>query len=304
MSMLSEGEARQILGVSDSATFKEIGKARKTLVNLFHPDRAAKDYESQKRATESMSRINLAWSVIEARHAAGTLGKSDPYGSSSRNESSWGFPTRGPNNSECGICGSTPAQAFSIKGIVVLIISMGWPGYSGNLCKACATAFARDALRVSMVRGWWGVWYFITPFVMLRLAYTFWRISKMPEPLYRDYRVVTPYDLPVLSQPPPLKQLKPVASMVAGIFAIITLLVVSQNSPPTASSNTPFPVPDAICWTAPSATDQLTSVSCTDSTAVYRTISTVLDPTSCPPNTVGKLDKDSSGYYTCLGPNS
>lgn len=299
---MNELQAREILGVSVTATFKEIKKAHRGLVNIFHPDRAARDVESQRKATDSMSRINLAWSIIEERQNSGVLGKEDAYSNSSAASSSWQFNPRRPGKNECGICGSAPAEFLTIKGVVVLLIGIGWPGYQGILCKSCAKAFARDALRTTMMRGWWGVWFFLTPFFIAYLVITLGKISRMKEPTYRDFRVVTPYDMPVSSRPNPFKDLKALGAMSGGIIAVVVVLIISGNSSSPTSGGGSQSTPVSLnCWTAANTNGQLRNVDCSDTQAVYQTLITTFDSASCPPSTVVELDKDANGMYTCLG---
>lgn len=299
---LDESTAREILGVSSSASFKEIKKAHRSLVNIFHPDRAASDAESQRKATESMSRINLAWSVIEERHSSGLLGKKEHPSTSTSDYSTWKFTPRRPGRGECGICGSAPAEMMTLKGIAVLLIGIAWPGYQGTLCKSCATAFAREALRTSMVRGWWGLWFFITPFVIAYLSIRLVKISRMKDPTYRDFRVITPYEMPVSAGPNPFRDVKALGAMTGGIITVIFALIVGANgSNDSANYNNQSPPVAMNCWTSPDANNQLKNVACSDSLAVYQTLGTTLDSSTCPLGTVEELDKNANGEYTCLG---
>ena len=299
---MNEIQAREILGVSATATFKEIKKAHRGLVNIFHPDRAASDAESQRKATDSMTRINLAWSVIEERQNSGTLGSKSSHSKESENNSVWQFQPRRPGKNECGICGSAPAEFFNIKGIAVFIISIGSPGYQGTLCKACAKAFALEALRTTLMRGWWGLWFFLAPLFIANLAITLGKISRMKEPTYRDFRVVTPYDMPVSARPNPFTDARALGTMTGGIIAVVLALIVASN----VSNSNPggivgIPPVSLNCWTVPNADSQLRNVDCSDPEAVYETLITTFDSTTCPMGTVVTLDKDINGEYTCLG---
>lgn len=61
--------ACQILGVSETATYKEAQEAYRKLANEHHPDRATSPTESIKRE-ETVTRINHAWGVIKEHYRA------------------------------------------------------------------------------------------------------------------------------------------------------------------------------------------------------------------------------------------
>ncbi len=299
--MLNELDARSVLGVSDTATFKEIKTAYRSLVRVYHPDRAGSDSESQAKATQVMSRINEAWSTIESRENSGLLGQKDYSSSAKYKSASWSAASRRPNTNECELCGSIPAQRFSLKGNRVFITSLQRIGYSGVLCKSCALAFGREALQQTMLFGWWGIWFFLSPFVIINLSFQLFRVNRMDEPQYRDARVMTPFDAPVASRPSPLKQ--PVPLVVTGLaFVIISALIFSNPSPSTNYinedvSSTGLP---KYCWTQVDALEQVQNVDCNDVLAYYKEVLKVLDPAGCPATSPSYLGPNEQGYYTCL----
>jgi hypothetical protein len=299
---LNELDARAILGVSDTATFKEIKTAYRSLVRVYHPDRAGSDAEAQAKATQVMGRINEAWATIEARENAGQLGSKD-YSSSSRNESaSWSVSRRRPNSNECELCGSTPAQKYSLKGNRVFITSLQRIGYDGVLCKSCALAFGREALRQTMLFGWWGIWFFLSPFVIIYLGIQLFQVNRMTEPQYRDSRVMTPFDVPMASQPSPLKQPGPL--IVSGLaIAVILAFMFSSPSPSSDYSNVDVPASThtKFCWTQGDASGNVQNVDCADSSAYYREVVKVADPSQCPSTAPIYLAADAQGQYMCLG---
>ena len=300
----SESEAREILGVGTEASFKDIKKAHKALVRLFHPDRAAQDLESQSKAHESMSRINGAWLVIEERQAAGLLGQADSKLNEATNTTTWSFVSRRPNEKECGLCGSSPARTIHIQGVVSVFLAIGWPSYNGSLCKSCALAVTRDVLRETMTRGWWGIGVLFTPFLLIHLAIQIIRIEKIPEPTFRDYRVVTPYEIPLRAQKSPLKQPLPMAASAAALVVIVVLIhsaVTGQKLITSSDPGSPQPTISTACWTAPDASGNVSAVSCDDSTAVYQTLARVTVQSDCPVGTTDFLAADSTGYLACLG---
>lgn len=299
---MNELDARAILGVSETATFKEIKTAYRSLVRVYHPDRAGSDAESQAKATQVMGRINEAWNAIESRESNGVLGSKD-YSSSTRSESTnWSVSRRKTNSKECELCGSTPAKKFSLKGNRVFITSLQRIGYNGILCKSCALAFGREALRQTMLAGWWGIWFFLSPFVIIYLAIQLFQVNRMPEPQYRDARVITPFDVPMASQPSPLKQPGPM--LVSGLaISVILSLMFSNPSPYTDYSEVDVPVATQtkFCWTQGDASGNVQNVDCSDVTAYYREVAKVSDPSLCPATAPIYLTADSQTQYLCLG---
>jgi hypothetical protein len=299
---LNELDARAVLGVSETATFKEIKTAYRSLVRVYHPDRAGSDAESQAKATQVMGRINEAWNTIESRESAGLLGSKDYTSSTRSDSSSWSVARRKPNSNECELCGSTPAQKFSLKGNRVFITSLQRIGYDGVLCKSCALAFGREALRQTMLFGWWGIWFFLSPFVIVYLGIQLIHVNRMKEPQYRDARVITPFDVPMASQPSPLKQPGPLA--VAGVAITVILALMFSNPSPTpdySNVDVPTTAPAMYCWTQGDESGNVQNVDCADSSAYYREVTKVFDPAQCPATAAIYLAADAQGFYTCLG---
>lgn len=298
-SKLSETMAREILGVSSGADYKEIKKAHRTLVGLFHPDRADSDAESQAKAHVAMTRINEAWSVIEKRQNEGILGSASSVEGEKTFTNTWNFSNRRPNKSECSLCGSTPAQHFHIRGVVSALLAIGWPNYEGTLCKSCALAVNRNILRTTMTRGWWGIGIFVIPFLLLDSVFQSRKIRKMREPAFRDLRVITPYDLPLRAQKNPLRQLTPMASSIAAltiVIAFVTSTIYQSANQPAVSS------PLQTCWSGANSNNSVSPLDCSDPSAVYQTIGTVTVQGDCPSGTTEELAANASGQFTCLGP--
>ena len=64
---MTPNEARQILGVSSTATQDEIKQAWKDLAFSFHPDRAGVGNEARrKRLEEKLKEVNVAYSVLKS----------------------------------------------------------------------------------------------------------------------------------------------------------------------------------------------------------------------------------------------
>lgn len=66
--------AYKTLGLAYGAPFTEAKAAYKRLLKQHHPDRHGSDPIAQKKATETSSRINDAFRIIETWHERGTIG--------------------------------------------------------------------------------------------------------------------------------------------------------------------------------------------------------------------------------------
>jgi len=66
--------AYKTLGLSYGAPFPEAKASYKRLLKQHHPDKHGADPVAQKKATETSSRINDAFRIIETWHERGTLG--------------------------------------------------------------------------------------------------------------------------------------------------------------------------------------------------------------------------------------
>ena len=64
---MTPNEARQILGISSTATQDEIKQAWKDLVFSFHPDRAGVGNEARrKRLEEKLKEVNVAYGILKS----------------------------------------------------------------------------------------------------------------------------------------------------------------------------------------------------------------------------------------------
>ena len=115
---MNELQAREILGCSPTASFKEIKAAYRRMIVLVHPDKAGQDAISQDRAKEASSRLNHAWEYLENREKQGLLGKQDSE-STYESTSSRGRATY-PH--ECDIFGYAPATKISLQSSLHLFI--------------------------------------------------------------------------------------------------------------------------------------------------------------------------------------
>ena len=73
---MTPNEARQILGISSTATQDEIKQAWKDLVFSFHPDRAGVGNEARrKRLEEKLKKVNMAYGILKSVQRAKKLTK-------------------------------------------------------------------------------------------------------------------------------------------------------------------------------------------------------------------------------------
>ena len=64
---MTPNEARQILGISSTATQDEIKQAWKDLTFSFHPDRAGVENEARtKRLEEKLKKVNMAYGILKS----------------------------------------------------------------------------------------------------------------------------------------------------------------------------------------------------------------------------------------------
>ena len=66
--------AYKVLGLSPTTPFDQVKKAYKQLLKQHHPDKHGSAPAAQKKATETSSRINDAYRIIETWHETGALG--------------------------------------------------------------------------------------------------------------------------------------------------------------------------------------------------------------------------------------
>ena len=73
---MTPNEARQILGISSTATQDEIKQAWKDLAFSFHPDRAGVGNEARrKRLEEKLKKVNMAYGILKSVQRAKKLTK-------------------------------------------------------------------------------------------------------------------------------------------------------------------------------------------------------------------------------------
>ena len=132
----------------------------------------------------------------------------------------------------------------------------------------------------------------------------------MPEPTFRDYRVITPHEMPIRAQKSPLKQLLPVSASTVAFIVIVFLIhhafnpteqLFGDQSPLTTQTSLSPPPVQTECWTARDSTGGVAIVDCSDPAAVSQTLAKVKVQSDCPIGTTEVVAADSAGYLTCLG---
>ena len=281
---MNELQAREILGCSSTAGFKELKSSYRRMIVMVHPDKAGQDAVSQERAKEASSRLNHAWEYLENREKQGLLGKADTEATNSY-ESARGRATY-PH--ECDICGFAPATRISAPTISSFLYFFRRGKYELNACKACGMAMSRMALRQTMIKGWWGLGIFFIPHAIYRYYENIRALRKIDFPSYRDPEVITLSQYPFRVPPSPFKEPVP---LIASAFAltIIGVFLFSGGSG-SSSYNTPSMYFGQVgsCYEQVTATDgnKIQMIDCTDSKATLRSIAVTDGDYLCPVDTL------------------
>lgn len=255
---VNEAEARSILGVTDTATLQEARKAYKSLVKVFHPDLNSATPEQAAQATQATARINQAWDTLEDLDKRGLLGKfvDDPRDEAATG-SSFRLRPRHPNWGECVICGSTPATNADFRFVQTFLIWLQTGSLSGAFCRACGSEVFRDAQSRSLTRGWWGIGVVALPFFLIGNLFARRKVRDQDMPAYRDFRVVTPTDQPLLPGRPVFKRpsviLAVAVVVVLGSALVATALNPSSSTRSSSSATTTTPTKSATPVPQPSA---------------------------------------------------
>jgi hypothetical protein len=226
---MNELKAREILGCSQGASFKELKASYRRMIVLVHPDKVEQDSISQERAKEASSRLNHAWEYLENREKLGLLGKED-----SPSSSNYRAPRgRATYPHECDVCGFAPATRISAPIVTSFIYWIRRGKYELNACKACGLAMSRMALRETLIKGWWGLGVFLVPHAIYRYYLNIQALKKIDIPTYRDPEVVTLSEYPFMVPPSPFKQPAP---LVASVIALTIIGAIFSGGSSTSTS--------------------------------------------------------------------
>ncbi|MCX6391364.1 MAG: J domain-containing protein [Actinobacteria bacterium] len=239
----TESQARAILGATGTADYRTLRKAYRRLAGEAHPDRFANDPSLTTQATQAMQVINAAWEIIDGLHGIGALGSSPsqeaPRTSGTRS-SQWNPTMRVPRADECDLCGSWPAQHVHIRSLTTVLIWFSPGNYQGTVCRSCGTALFRNALRRTMIGGWWGIATIATPIYFLLLLGAHSKLKSMRPPAFRDVNVAAPFRSPVVPPKSPLKSFGPM--LMTGVALFITLwFIYNIATAPTPSTTSDSP---------------------------------------------------------------
>ena len=303
---MNESLAREILGLSPSANFRAAKAAYRNLVRIHHPDRAGSDPAAQRRASETMSRINAAWEYLEQREKSGAFGSSDSAASNNYSSQVW-IKVRARKPDECELCGSYPAKRIDVRGLQQIIIRYALIGYKGVLCKSCAQSAGREALRTTLLQGWWGLFWFVNYYFVITLLIKLFLVSRMKSPTFKDIRVAAPFDIPLFPGKNPLRQPAPLVFLIGASLLLISSIfsggssTSSSSSSSNSSNSSSSASSDLRCWTEQESSGLVRSVDCSSPSAYFIEIAQVYDAERCPTWSWGTVKDDDSELLYCVG---
>ena len=281
---MNELQAREILGCSATANFKEIKASYRRMIVMVHPDKAGQDAVSQERAKEASSRLNHAWEYLENREKQGLLGNAEAESTTSY-QSSRGRATY-PH--ECDICGFAPATRISAPVVTSFIYFLRRGKYELNACKACGLAMSRMALRETLIKGWWGFGVFFVPHAIYRYFQNIRALGKIDAPTFRDPEVTTLSQYPFRVPPSPFKQPVP---LIASAIALMVIGVIFFNSGSSSNTYTPPPMyfgEVGSCYQVVTSTEgnKIQMIDCAETSATLRSIAITDENFLCPVGTL------------------
>ena len=282
--MMNELLAREILGCSSNASFKELKASYRRMIMLVHPDRVSQETMSQERAKEASSRLNYAWEYIENREKLGLLGQSD---NEFVNETAapQGRPTY-PH--ECDICGYAPATKVSAPIVSTFIYFIRRGKYELNACKLCGMALSRMALRNSLLKGWWGLGIVFIPNVIYRYVINMNLLRKIDNPTFRDPSVRTLSEYPFKVPASPFRQPAPLIASAIALIAILAVILSDPSQQSATSSAAMYFGQTNSCYEQLNTSEgqKIQMVDCASFTAILKSIATVEAENLCPENTL------------------
>jgi hypothetical protein len=83
----------------------------------------------------------------------------------------------------CRVCGRSPAQEFTVRRHVGMIILQKFVKFRGPLCRDHAQELTHHYLQKTLVQGWWGyISFFVNFFVIATDLSALSKAKKMPAP--------------------------------------------------------------------------------------------------------------------------
>jgi hypothetical protein len=279
---MDELKAREILGCSSSASYKEIKSAYRRMIVMVHPDKAGHDSISQERAKEASSRLNQAFEYLENREKLGVLGKAETH-SRTGYEPPRGRATR-PH--ECDICGFAPATRISAPMVTSFVYFIRRGKYELNACKDCGTAMTRIALRDSMVKGWWGLGIFFMPNIIYRYFKNVQILKRIDRPSFRDPEVVTLSQYPFRVPPSPFRETMPLVTSAIALLILGSVFFGGGSSSDSVQSDYFGQIGTCYKEVYSSEGDKVGMVDCTDADATLKSIAVTEGVYLCPTGTL------------------
>jgi len=281
---MNELQAREILGCSSSASYKELRASYRRMIVMVHPDKAGQDSVSQERAKEASSRLNHAWEYLEDREKQGMLGKTESEPTTSF-QSSRG---RATYSHECDICGYAPATKISAPIITSFLYFLRRGKYELNACKACGLAMSRMALRETLIKGWWGFGLFFVPHAIYRYYENIRALGKIDMPSFRDPEVVTLSQYPFRIPPTPFKDPVPLIASAIALTIVGAILFGGSSSSTSYSTPSMYFGEIGTCYEeiTSSEGDTIKMIDCTNSAATLRSIAVTESDYLCPSETL------------------
>jgi hypothetical protein len=282
--MMNEMQAREILGCSSTANFKELKASYRRMIVMVHPDKAGQDDISQERAKEASSRLNHAWEYLEKREKDGLLGKVET-------DTPTNFQTsrgRATYPHECDMCGFAPATKISAPIISSFLYSIRRGKYELNACRACGMAMSRMALRETLVKGWWGLGLIFVPHAIYSYFKNIRALSKIDMPSYRDPEVVTLSQYPLRVPPFPLKEPAPLIATGIALALIGALLFGGSSSSSEVSAPSMYFGEVGSCYEEVSTSEgtKIQMIDCTAPAATLKSIAVTDTDFFCPTSTL------------------
>jgi DnaJ domain len=277
---MNEIEAREILGCSSTAGYKELKASYRRMMLVVHPDKAGKDFESQERAKVASSRVNHAWEYLEEREKSGLLGKVEAQSPTNRQTSRG----RATYPHECDICGFAPAIKISAPIITTFIYFLRRSKYDLNACKSCGLALSRMALRETLIKGWWGFGIVFVPHAIYRYYLNTVALGKIDPPSFRDPEVVTVSPYPLNIPKSPIKEPAPLIASTAALIIIGAFLFGDTSTENDYTAPSVYFGEVGTCYIQVSAMPgiQVQLVDCNDSNATLRSIAIAEADYLCP----------------------
>ena len=279
---MNELQAREILGCSTSASYKELKAAYRRMIVMVHPDKAGQDSISQERAKEASSRLNHAWEYLENREKQGLLGKVEATSSYQASRGRATYPH------ECDICGFAPATKISAPIVTSFLYFLRRGKYELSACKACGLAMSRMALRETLIKGWWGFGLFFVPHAIYRYYENIRALGRIDMPSYRDPEVVTLSQYPFRVPPSPFKEHVPLIASAIAITIVGALLFGGGSNSSTYTTPSMYFGEVGSCYEEVTATDgdKIQMIDCTDSAATLKSIAVTDGDYLCPTGTL------------------